>query len=122
MTLEDARQIALERVRQKEAVVGRPLSLVEASIREIEAGFVFFWNATRFLKTGNDYDALIGQGPLIVLRNGEVLEGGSRDTPESLLNFHGLLGRPHYSANVDWAPWKGTKHTPGGVEAAFPCP
>lgn len=116
MKLEEARAIALAQLRQNEAAIDRPLSLVEASTQEFADGWIFYWNTTRYLQTGDHYDALIGQGPLIVLGSGAVLEGGSRDRPEEVLNRHGLAGRPHFTATVEWAPWKGAKHTPGGSE------
>jgi len=37
-------------------------------------GWVFFYNASSFLRTGNYIDAIVGNGPLLVLFDGRLLE------------------------------------------------
>jgi hypothetical protein len=93
---------------------GTPLSLIDHATRQIEAGWVFYWNSTQYLETEDPRHSLIGQGPLIVLDDGAILEGGSGQSVEDVLNLHGLLGRPHFTATVEWSPWKGSKHSAGG--------
>lgn len=52
---------------------GEALGIAHGATREIEQGWVFFYNTEEFLKTGNPLAALAGNAPLLVLRTGQIL-------------------------------------------------
>jgi len=73
-----ARRIALERLTELEKEAGCKLELVENLTVSVAGGWVFFYNSSDFLRTGDISDALAGNGPLFV-----SLEGSLRELPSS---------------------------------------
>ncbi|MBS0297364.1 MAG: hypothetical protein JSR45_13725 [Proteobacteria bacterium] len=116
MELPEARRLADAVVATHEAEVETPLAIREDAIRRIDQGWVFYWNTREAVTTRDIAKGLVGQGPLLVLDNGRVLEGGSAERPDDVLYRHGLTGRPVFNAEVEWAPWKGSRHSAGGAE------
>lgn len=70
----EAREIAAKRVGELEQEAGCRLALLDASTVEVERGWVFFYNSTDFIQTGNPSDALAGNGPLFVSLDGRLTE------------------------------------------------
>lgn len=68
-----AQQIAQSKVDQLASAAGDDFVLLLQETREVEQGWVFFFNSADYLRTGNHLHALAGNGPLIVLRNGDVI-------------------------------------------------
>lgn len=71
---ESATMIARERIDQLARAVGDQFELLPASIREVEQGWVFFFNTADFVRTGNLMYALGGNGPLLVTHEGVLHE------------------------------------------------
>lgn len=69
-----AREIALEHVRQLAASVGDEFDILPESTVEDPKGWVFFYNSTDFVRTRNPMDALAGNGPILVMRDGSVVD------------------------------------------------
>ena len=47
----------------------------------LSRGWAFFYQSREFLETGNVSDQLVGHGPVLVLDDGRIVEGGSLDWP-----------------------------------------
>jgi Immunity protein 35 len=84
-----ALQICDEFLSAKSESIGT--DLVKISFQKIEQGWLFYYNSRTFVEHGNDSDCLVGQGPTIVLRSGQVIEGGSSESVEAVLQRHRLL-------------------------------
>ncbi|NVM75000.1 hypothetical protein FHW83_000780 [Duganella sp. SG902] len=68
-----ALQIAQAKVHELASAAGDDFALQPNHTREIEQGWVFFFNSAEYVRTGNYIHALAGNGPLLVLRNGNVV-------------------------------------------------
>ena len=78
MTKGEARQIALDFVKAREADAGCELVLVDSRTIERNFGWVFFYQSKRHIETGNISDALAGNAPVVVTRaDGRVRETGT---------------------------------------------
>jgi hypothetical protein len=67
-----ATRLALEKLDEIAQRAGINLQLLSDRTREIEAGWVFFYNSSEFLRTRNLSHALAGNGPIFVTREGAV--------------------------------------------------
>lgn len=67
-----ARALAEAKVYGMGNAMGEVFAISHASTQTVDKGWVFFYNTEEFLKTGNPLSALAGNGPLLVLRNGQV--------------------------------------------------
>lgn len=47
---------------------------MEKETKEVEGGWVFFYNSRDFVRTRNPLDALAGNGPIFVSRRGVLTE------------------------------------------------
>ena len=72
MTKSDAREIAEQYLVSLQAKVPVNIAINDAITEEHEAGFVFFYNAADYWRSGDAMDALAGNGPILVRRSGEV--------------------------------------------------
>ena len=61
-------KIAIQRVSSMDAVDGG-VSIVQEDTKEFDAGWVFYYQSTRFLETGNQSYLLAGNAPLFVARS-----------------------------------------------------
>jgi hypothetical protein len=55
----------------------------------IEGGWAFSYNSAEYLDTGRFETQLVGQGPTLVLDDGTILEGGSAERPQDVLDRYG---------------------------------
>ena len=67
-----ATQLALQTLDEIAKRAGIDLQLLTERTREVEAGWVFFFNSSEFLRTRNPSQALAGNGPIFVTREGAV--------------------------------------------------
>lgn len=78
MTKSDAREIAFSYVKAMEREVGCELTLLDESTLEQSFGWVFFYNSTRHIETGDFRYALMGNAPIVVTRaDGRIHETGT---------------------------------------------
>jgi len=85
----EARRIALNFLRGREAVSGVKLALKDEATEEHGFGWIFFYNSKEFIETGSLSAALAGNSPIVVRRrDGMVLETG---TAEPLSVYIGRL-------------------------------
>ena len=69
-----ALRIAQARIHELGASSGDELEILSMETQEIKLGWVFFYNSAEYIRTGNPSSALAGNGPILVLRNGEIVE------------------------------------------------
>jgi hypothetical protein len=70
---------------------GMPLCLAPESVTEHLFGWSFGYQSRAFLETDDFLNVLVGHGPIVVLNDGRILEGGSlhRDAA-AVLRSHGI--------------------------------
>ncbi len=69
------------------------VALVDKQTTRKSYGWVFFYNAKRYLETHSPLDSLGGNGPIIVLEDGQVHQLGSALDPEvSIAEFERAQG------------------------------
>lgn len=71
---ESAIALARQRIDQFAQAAGDQFEILSDSTREIEQGWVFFFNTADFVRTRNPASALAGNGPLLVTREGVIHE------------------------------------------------
>lgn len=70
----DATEVARARVNQLAKSLGDELEVIAELTKEVDLGWLFFYNTAEFLRTRNPVDALAGNGPLLVTREGDIVE------------------------------------------------
>lgn len=71
---ESATALARDKIGQIALTVGDQLEILSDSTKEIEQGWVFFFNTADFVRTGDPASALAGNGPILITREGAILE------------------------------------------------
>jgi hypothetical protein len=69
-----------------------PLKLVEDATIEKTFGWVFFYNSAKYLESGSFSDALMGNAPIIVGRDGAIHVTGTAHPIEHYLSEFERLG------------------------------
>lgn len=69
-----AKEIARAHVVRLSESVGEPCALVPSETREVEQGWLFFFNTAEFVQSRDPMHSLAGNGPFLVLRDGRVHE------------------------------------------------
>lgn len=69
-----AGEIARMHVARLSASLGEPCALMTSETREVEQGWLFFFNTAEFVQTRDPMHSLAGNGPFLVLRDGRVHE------------------------------------------------
>ncbi|MEV4778541.1 YrhB domain-containing protein [Burkholderia sp. LMU1-1-1.1] len=64
--------IARAKVDELGRAAGDAFDIVTAETTEVKQGWLFFYNSADFVRTRDPMFALAGNGPLLVLRNGQV--------------------------------------------------
>lgn len=67
-----AMDLARETIAQLALSVGDQFEILPDDTKEVEQGWVFFFNTADFVRTRNPMYALAGNGPVLVSREGEV--------------------------------------------------
>jgi len=70
--LDKAREIALGYLKALESEVGQELSIASYEPVGADGGWIFFYNTSAYLGSGNISHALAGNGPLFVERDGRL--------------------------------------------------
>jgi hypothetical protein len=84
-----ARELAEQYLREQMAAGGGPVALMDEHTQEEDFGWVFFYNAQRFIETRDRMDALAGNGPIAVDRvSGEVTTFWSGRSVEESIRLH----------------------------------
>lgn len=77
-------------VRAKETRLNVELDVVPQSLARIPTGWVFHYQSRSYLETRELSQMLVGQGPVVMLDDGRILEGGSVDVgADDVLRRHG---------------------------------
>lgn len=71
-THERARQLAETYVQSRAHNVSGGLSILDECTVKTLYGWIFFYDSTRYLQTRRIEDAIAGNGPLVVLRDGSI--------------------------------------------------
>lgn len=69
-----ATDLAREKINQISSSIEDQLELLSDQTKEIEGGWVFFFNTADFVRTRDPMCALAGNGPILVTREGAVHE------------------------------------------------
>ena len=64
----------------KSADCGTQLAIVPNTLRQHLFGWSFTYQSKSFLETDDFLQMLVGQGPVVALRDGRIFEGGSLDS------------------------------------------
>ncbi len=72
MNAKDALRVAEEEVRRLAIAAGDRFEPLPEKTREVKDGWIFFYNTTEYIRSGNPSPALAGNGPIFVSRNGRV--------------------------------------------------
>ena len=74
LDFESAVMLARSRVNQLAQAVGDQFDLLLDQTREVEQGWVFFFNTADFVRTRTPMSALAGNGPILVTREGVLYQ------------------------------------------------
>jgi Immunity protein 35 len=85
MTKNEAQQIARAHVKAMGQTAGIELVMFDQHTIEREFGWVFFYDSKRHIETGNISDAIAGNAPLIVTKDGHVHSTGTAHPVEHYL-------------------------------------
>jgi hypothetical protein len=66
--------LAHARIGQLAQAAGNQFEILSDCTKEIEQGWVFFFNTVDFIRTRNPIFALAGNGPILVTREGVIYE------------------------------------------------
>ncbi|MYN39620.1 hypothetical protein GTP55_09570 [Duganella sp. FT109W] len=68
----EALDIALAEINELGHSSGGELEILLEETQTIELGWVFFYNSSDFIRTGDFKFALAGNGPLLVMKDGQI--------------------------------------------------
>jgi hypothetical protein len=68
-----ALKIARAKVDELGRMAGDVFDIVTTETKEVEQGWLFFYNSADFVRTRDPVFALAGNGPLLVLQDGQVV-------------------------------------------------
>lgn len=71
---ESAISLARDRVDQLAQVAGDQFEILSDCTKEIDQGWLFFFNTADFVRTRDPLSALAGNGPILVTRDGVIYE------------------------------------------------
>lgn len=93
--LEQAQQLARNRLAEYEREGVPRLTLLDELTRELPYGWVFFYQSRGYVETGDPRQMLGGNAPLLVTHSGELYETGTAHPLESYLREYERSGSPH---------------------------
>ena len=70
----DAFDIAQKKVQELEKASGDQFEILQNKVICAERGWIFFYNTSEFILTGNPIDSLAGNAPLFVMHSGDILQ------------------------------------------------
>ena len=67
--------------------MGLPLAAVKSAALRLSQGWAFSYQSRSYVESGDFRESLVGHGPVVILDDGRVLEGGSLDgrDPERII-------------------------------------
>ena len=74
LTKTTAIEIAREHISQLATAAGDSFELLLDETKDVAQGWLFFFNTSDFVRSRNPVDALAGNGPLLVLQDGQIHE------------------------------------------------
>lgn len=72
MSQEKASEIARRELDRLAAAANDSFDLLLEETQLTDAGWLFFFNSSEFVRTRNSIDSLAGNGPLLVMNDGQV--------------------------------------------------
>ncbi len=102
LELAEARGLVLEYIRRR---AGQNARILDDKTRHEDFGWVFFYQSTEFLSTGDPGTAMVGNAPLIVDREGRIfVTGTALDVEHYIREFErGRLSQAPSDANCSHA-------------------
>jgi hypothetical protein len=78
----------------KQQQMGVALARVPRGSERLSRGWAFYYQSREYIETDNHDFMLVGHGPVVVLDDGGIIEGGSLDRdPEALLALGPVVAR-----------------------------
>jgi Immunity protein 35 len=74
ITMTQAEALARTRVNELARAANDRFELLEDQTRPVDAGWLFFFNSADFIRTRDPIDALAGNGPILVFKDGRVVQ------------------------------------------------
>ena len=91
-----AKQLALERVSQSWGIADAYPVIVDEATIERDFGWVFFYDSSRHIETGDFSDALAGNAPIIVNKHdGSLHVAGTYKPAPEFIEAYERTGDPH---------------------------
>jgi len=93
LTRQDGDRLALSYLAELEQKVGQSLELLQADTLEQAFGWVYFYNSSEYLKTGDFRRMLAGNAPFFVNKNsGEIfVTGTAKPIEEYIVDYEKYL-------------------------------
>lgn len=98
ITIETARALMTEKLVKYmlESPDSVKLEILDSETLEFSWGWVFFYNSTAYIQSGNDVDKIAGNAPVIVEReSGRLFETGTAYAIESYIESYEKTGSPN---------------------------
>jgi hypothetical protein len=74
ITKAQAAAIASAKVKELARAADDRFEILEDQTKEVDRGWVFFFNSADFVRTRDPLDALAGNGPILVFRDGRIAQ------------------------------------------------
>lgn len=88
ITLPEAKKLAMDALCKTSRRSEADLAFVDALTSCKPYGWILFYNSRRFVETGNELEALGGNGPVVVLHDGAIhFLGSNREGDATIANF-----------------------------------
>jgi hypothetical protein len=109
LTREQARRVALDHL----ASMGPDWALCEDDTQEKPYGWIFGWTSKRYLETRRLEDAVAGNGPFLVERDGgRVVQFGSGAPAAEIADYEEGLATQGTAMSAEGAPHKSLGRSP----------
>lgn len=84
----EARALAIEEINRIQTSTGIDLTLVDADTVEFDGGWVFYWDSTAYLQTGDFGMAIGGNAPFVIFKDGAMRQAPTAYAkPEAILKW-----------------------------------
>jgi hypothetical protein len=93
----EARALAIKAIESFQNESRIAFSLLEHDTITFEDGWIFYWDSTAYIESGKFEDAIAGNAPLVIFKNGDI-----RQAPTSLSEPSAILKWIEENPNLGW--------------------
>ncbi len=88
LSREEAQEVAREQIKRIQTSTGIDLTLVDADTVEFDEGWIFYWDSTGYLETGDFGMAIGGNAPFVIFKDGAIRQAPTAYAkPEAILKW-----------------------------------